>query len=120
MSDNNIELLKALKVKALGREILTKTQKCALTWSQISTTQFQTTSNDSTNHWKFTVSKTQSNSENYTLDILLNESPYLSVINDDDDIIKELYDVIYSNVIGDLKKIDFLSEYIQTLETSCD
>lgn len=121
--DNNAVQLEQIKLDLLCREILKKTEKCALTWAQTSATptHFSAVSFSDYEHWTFLLSRTANNTasgNSFTLDILKQGQPFLTVSSDDFDVVEEIYDVVLDINKGTGKKIDAVSSFLDGL-TDC-
>lgn len=119
MSDNNLEILNEIEIESLAREILYKTENGALVWLQRERALFYTamTTVDGFDHWEYWVSQSKLNTsteyiDQYTLDIMLNDKPFMSIQNE---AVAELYVNIDTTLRRSRKKLHKAMGFVQDL-----
>jgi hypothetical protein len=118
--DNNLAILEQLEYEAFAREILWKSETGALVWSQAAPGQYFSAmdSTDGYDHWEYWIGRTKVNTSDqyinqYTLDVLLNGKPFLTV---NSAVIGELFYNVESTLRQTQKKIHKAAKFVQALK----
>lgn len=126
MPQNALELYD-LYAESMARELINKSQSCALTWNFLSSGQFQATnvdeSVDPSVTWDFFVTRTQtgSNSARYSLDIKKDSVSYASFSDGPlpwtsrDSVIAELYSIVEMIVLQTDQKLKEAIQFVQNM-----
>lgn len=123
--------LQDLYNEALVRELLEKTKRCAVTWSQLGSTQFHAAETDlgpPTVSWDFYITKTQTGNVTYkySLDVKKNSATYITIQDGPlphtsrDSATKDLYEIIEIMVLGLDLKVKETIRFIQELQGCTD
>ena len=123
--------LQDLYNEALIRELLEKTKRCAVTWSQLGTSQFHATETDSgppTVNWDFYITKTQVGnlSYKYSVDVKKNSTTYITIQDGPlphtarDSAVKDLYEIIEIMVLQLDLKVKETIRFVQELKGCTD
>lgn len=119
--------LQDLYNEALVRELLEKTKRAGVTWSQLGGTQFHSTEIDEgppSVTWDFYITKTQVGnvSFKYSLDVKKNQAAHVTIADGPlpytsrDSAVKDLYDVVELIVLQLDAKIKETVRFVQNLE----
>lgn len=116
--------LQDLYNEALVREILEKTNNCAITWSLLGGTQFHATQTVDSIVWDMYVTKTAigSASFKYSFDVKKNSAAYITITDgplpttNRDSVVKSLYEIVEITVLELDKKVKETIRFVQDMQ----